>query len=87
MITLTSTVTDPSPADTESGFVYAWSVTKDGQPYATGTPTDQSTFAFTPNDNGSYVVSLTVYDDDGGSSASGPQLLYSRQISRRIQVG
>src|SRR6266568_4181286 len=42
---------------------YAWSVVKDGgsTPFATGAG---STFTFTPNDNGSYVVTLTVNDTD-----------------------
>jgi PKD repeat protein len=59
-IDLTNTVTDPGSADTHT---YAWSVTKDGAPFAAGTDDD---FAFTPDDNGSYVVTLTVTDDDGG---------------------
>ncbi len=39
--------------------VYAWTVSKDGSstPYATGSGAD---FSFTPTDDGSYVVSLTV---------------------------
>ena len=60
LIELTSVVTDPGTADTHT---YEWSVTKNGNPYASGTDAD---FSFTPNDNGSYVVSLTVTDDDGG---------------------
>lgn len=59
-INLGSTVSDPSTADTHT---HAWSVTKDGAPYTSGSDTD---FAFTPNDNGAYVVTLTVTDDDGG---------------------
>jgi PKD repeat protein len=71
-ITLGSTVTDPG-ADT---FTYSWSVTKNGSAYPTGTPTNGTSFTFTPNDNGTYVVNLTVTDDDGGvgvaGSAAGP---------------
>ncbi|VTR94201.1 cadherin-related protein : Uncharacterized protein OS=Cylindrospermopsis raciborskii CS-505 GN=CRC_01020 PE=3 SV=1: MAM: Lectin_C: Lectin_C: PKD [Gemmata massiliana] len=67
-ITLGSTVSDPGSGDT---FTYAWSVTKNGVPYATGTPTNGSTFTFTPNDNGTYVVSLIVTDDDGGVGIAG----------------
>jgi uncharacterized delta-60 repeat protein len=59
-ISLTSTVSDPGSADTHT---YAWSVTKNGSAYASGT---SSSFSFTPNDNGSYVVSLVVADDDSG---------------------
>src|SRR5207302_2653048 len=61
-ISLTSNVTDPG-ADT---FSYAWSVTKNGNAYASGTAAN---FSFTPNDEGTYVVSLTVTDDDGGSGS------------------
>ncbi len=59
-ISLTSSVTDPGTADT---FTYAWEVTKNGTSYASGSEAD---FAFTPDDNGSYVVSLSATDDDGG---------------------
>jgi methionine-rich copper-binding protein CopC len=63
-ITVAASVSDPAPADT---FTYAWSVTKDGGAYASGTA---STFSFAPDDNGTYVVDLTVTDDDGGSGVA-----------------
>jgi predicted outer membrane repeat protein len=63
-ISLDSSVTDPSPVDTAAGFTYAWSVTKNGVAYASGTAAD---FSFTPDDNGTYVVTLTATDKDGGS--------------------
>src|SRR5262245_34258814 len=44
---------------------YAWSVTKDGAAFDTGTPTTNADFSFTPDDNASYIVSLAVTDDDG----------------------
>lgn len=59
-IAMTSDVADPGTADTHT---VAWSVTKDGNAFATGS---DGSFSFTPDDNGSYVVSLTVTDDDGG---------------------
>ena len=62
-IDLSSTVTDPSNADTAAGFAEAWSVTKDGNPYASGSG---ASFSFTPDDNGSYVVSLSATDKNGG---------------------
>jgi PKD repeat protein/Ca2+-binding EF-hand superfamily protein len=64
-ISLTSTVTDPDTADT---FTYAWSVTKNGDPFDAGS---DATFSFTPDDNGTYVVSLMVTDDDGGIGSNG----------------
>src|SRR5262249_4131321 len=61
-ITATSSVSDPDTGDTAS---YAWTVTKNGAPYASGSG---ASITFTPNDNGAYVVSLTVTD---GSNATG----------------
>lgn len=62
-IALTSTVTDPGLADTAAGFIYSWSVTKNGNLFSAGSA---ASFSFTPDDNGTYVVSLTVNDKDGG---------------------
>ncbi len=45
-------------ADTDA-LTIAWSVTKNGAPYANGTG---ATVSFTPDDNGSYVISATVTD-------------------------
>ena len=50
-INLGSTVTGTGPFD------YAWNVTKDGNPYASG---NSASLSFTPGDNGSYAVSLGV---------------------------
>jgi hypothetical protein len=59
-ISLTSIVTDPGIADT---FTYAWMVKKNGNSFANGS---DPSFSFTPDDNGTYEVSLSVTDDDGG---------------------
>jgi len=64
MISLGSTVTDPSSVDTAAGFTYAWGVTKDGNSYATDST---QSFSFTPDDNATYVVTLDVTDKDGGT--------------------
>jgi PKD repeat protein len=63
-VVLNPTVSDPAGAnDTLS---YAWTVTDgQGQVVATGAG---APFQFTPADNGSYGVSLTVTDDDGAST-------------------
>jgi hypothetical protein len=60
-IDLNSSVTDPGVNDT---FTYEWTVKKNGIDY--GTTGTNTSFSFTPDDNGSYVVSLKVTDDDGG---------------------
>lgn len=62
-IALTASATDPSTVDTAAGFTFGWSVTKNGSPYATGSG---PAFSFTPDDDGTYVVSLTATDKDGG---------------------
>lgn len=66
-VALTSSVTPANPDETVTVSSYAWSVTKDGNDFAlpAGTATDQADFTFTPDDNGSYVVSLSVTDDSG----------------------
>jgi Ca2+-binding RTX toxin-like protein len=54
-------VLDPGTADTHS---LAWTVTKNGTAFASGTG---ASFAFTPDDNGTYVVTITATDDDGAT--------------------
>ncbi len=61
LINLGSSVSDPGTLDT---FTYLWEVSStNGQVIPDGAA---STFSFTPNDNGTYTVTLTVTDDDGG---------------------
>ncbi len=60
-VTLSGSATDPGVLDT---FAYSWLVTKNGVEYAVVTG---STLTFTPNDNGTYVATLTVYDNEGAS--------------------
>ena len=43
-------------------------MTKNGVAYGSGGTL--STFSFTPNDNATYVVTLMVTDDDGGSGTT-----------------
>jgi uncharacterized delta-60 repeat protein len=76
-ITLGSTASDPAGAN--DPLSYAWSVTKGGSAYTLpgGTNTTSSGFSFTPDDNASYVVSLTVSDGDGGSTTDSKTIAVS----------
>ncbi len=58
-INLGSTVSEQNYS---GSFTYAWNVTKNGSAYSTAT---SSGFSFTPNDNGTYVVSLIATDTAG----------------------
>ncbi len=57
-INVSANITSPGSG---GPYTYAWSVTKQGAglPFATGS---DSTFSFTPDDNGTYNLSLTVTD-------------------------
>ena len=63
---MTGSASDPSSVDTAAGFSWAWSVTKNGVPYANATTQN---FSFTPNDNATYVVTLKATDKDGGNAS------------------
>jgi hypothetical protein len=67
-LTITGSATDPANPPTTSGvndpLTFSWSVTKNGNPYTTGTGPNAT---FLPDDNGTYVVTMTVIDGDGGS--------------------
>lgn len=61
LVTLNGTFTDAGSADTHT---LLWHVeASNGQVIADGTG---ASFSFTPNDNGTYTVTFTVTDDDGG---------------------
>ena len=60
-ISLGSLITDPGTADTH---VVTWTVTRDRLPF--GTTVSGSSFAFTPNIPGVYLVTANATDDDGG---------------------
>ncbi len=69
VLDFSSSFTDPGSADTHT---FSWSVTRNGVAYVlpAGTISNADTFSFTPRDNGSYVVSLTVTDDDGSAATA-----------------
>ena len=66
-IAVTGSATDPAGAN--DTLTYAWQVFKGGVAYASGSGVSQTGFSFTPDDNGSYQIVLTVSDEDGGSTA------------------
>jgi hypothetical protein len=66
-IELTSSVSDPGIIDTQVGFVLAWTVLKNGSAFASGSG---ASFAFTPDDNGVYAVTLQATDKDGATGES-----------------
>jgi len=59
-VSLTGSATSPSAEDNAAGFVYGWNVTKNGNAYASGSGAH---WHFTPDDNGSYVVTVNATDD------------------------
>lgn len=66
-ISLRGSATDSSPADTAAGFTYRWSVTRNGAIY--GSPGTGPSYTFTPDDNGTFVVTLEASDKDGGTGS------------------
>ena len=62
-LSYTGSQTDPGSADTHS---FTWTVTRNGNLYTTTTGSETS-FSFIPTTEGSYVVALTVTDDDYGA--------------------
>ena len=69
-ITLTGKAQSPSAADQAVGFTYTWAVNKNGGSTAFTTGTGAS-FSFTPDDEGTFVATLTAVDDGGnGGSVS-----------------
>src|SRR5205085_6464182 len=58
---------DPGSDGLQSGITYTWSVTRNGAPWGTATGTN---YRFVPDDNGTYVVTLTVTDGGGSGSTS-----------------
>ena len=65
-INLTASATDPNSADQAAGFSYSWTVTRGMDNLATGT---EDTFSFTPEDDGSYSVTLEALDKDGDTGS------------------
>jgi hypothetical protein len=73
-VELTASATDPSRVDASTGFIFDWTVTKNGNAFTSGSGAD---IVFTPDDNATYVVSMTASD---GVLASDP-------VEQTVSVG
>jgi hypothetical protein len=77
-VALQGSATDPGAVDTAAGLGYSWSVTLGGQPVdLTGFPATGSAFSFVPTEVGTYTVTLTVTDKDGGSTSTSHTVVVS----------
>jgi hypothetical protein len=79
-INLTSTVSGSGDPET---FGYAWEVKKNGTSYETGFQTD---FSFTPNDNGSYEVSLSVTDNTDLTGIAANQTIDVTNVAPTVAI-
>lgn len=66
-ITLTGKASSASAEDIGAGFTLTWTVTKDGNPFTTGTG---PTLTLTPDDEGTFVATLQAVDDGGGTAST-----------------
>ena len=79
-VTLSAMVTDPGL----EGFAYHWTVTaSNGQVIDDGYG---ETFSFTPDDDGTYAVTLRVDDGDGGSDCD-TQVITARNVDPTVVLG
>lgn len=69
IVAATVKVTDP---DADEAFSYAWSVTRNGAPWASG---NNPSFTFTAVDNGSYVIAVVVGDRAGATGSDTKNVL------------
>jgi hypothetical protein len=79
-INLTSTASGSGDPET---FGYAWEVKKNGTSYQTGFQTD---FSFTPNDNGSYEVSLSVTDNTDLTGIAANQTIDVTNVAPTVAI-
>ena len=65
-VDVTASAVDPAGANDTLTYVYE--VSKNGSTFANGSGVDLTGFRFTPDQNGSYEIAVTVSDEDGGSA-------------------
>jgi len=80
-LSLSSKVTDP---DQTTGFTYAWTVLKNGAVFATATT---AALDFTPDDNGTYVVRLSVTDATGLVSPLASRTITVDNVAPTVSLG
>jgi PKD repeat protein len=66
-VLLIGSATSPSAVDNTAGFNYGWSVTKNGNAFKSGTGAH---WQFTPDDEGTFVVTMKATDDGGMSDTA-----------------
>ncbi|MCI0681815.1 MAG: PKD domain-containing protein [Gemmataceae bacterium] len=69
-INFSATVTDPSPTDTAAGFTYLWN-------FGDNSTSSQPNPSHTYGSPGTYPVTLTVHDKDGGQTVRNSQAVVS----------
>jgi uncharacterized delta-60 repeat protein len=78
-INLSGTLSDPDPQDLQPSVSFSWTVTKNGVLYASANHNSSARvgdtyasdgFSFTPDDNGTYIVTLSGSDTDGSATSS-----------------
>jgi hypothetical protein len=75
-IDFAGSASDPGPSDQAMGLDVTWAVTKDGQPYTTGSGTNVS---FTPDATGSYVVAMSATDKDQATTTATATIAVANQ--------
>ncbi len=73
-LSLSIVLTEPGTLDI---LTYDWQVTKDGNPFAVSSG---ATLDFTPDDEGTYQVTLLVTDDDGGSGGDSVSIVVTNVV-------
>jgi PKD repeat protein len=79
-VPFTGAGSSPSAVDNSAGISLDWAVTKNGAGYAHGTG---SSFTFTPDDEGTYVVTLTA-TDDGGMPGSTSMSMIGTNVAPKV---
>jgi hypothetical protein len=80
---LAGLATSADAADNTAGFTYGWSVTKNGNAFSTGSGTS---FTFTPDDEGTFVVTLHA-TDDGGMTGAASQTIIGTNVAPSAKIG